>query len=245
MTILAPFKGIGSLVYYKSRYFHYTAKHPTLSLDFSSKLRSNLSFGDNVSIGKNTLVSDAILGDNVTVHHDCCLIDVSIGDFSYVSTGCWLNFTQIGKFCSLGAQVMSGCGEHPLNFISTNPVFFSTFTQSGVTFAQKDHFEEKKCINIGHDVWIGARTFIKDGIKIGNGAVVAAGAVVVKDVPDYAIVGGVPAKIIRYRFSAEIIEQLLKIEWWNWSIERLRSAQSYFVTEDIRSFIEWVNKHDL
>lgn len=244
MAIFSLLKDVGSIIYYKFRYFYYTSKYSTLSLDFSSRLRSNLRFGDNVSIGKNTLVSDTILGDNVTLHHDCCSIGVSIGDFSYVSAGCWLDFTHVGKFCSLGAQVMSGCGEHPLNFISTNPVFFSTFTQSGITFAQKDSFEERKCITIGHDVWIGARAFIKDGIKIGNGAVIAAGAVVVKDVPDYAIVGGVPAKIIRYRFSPETIEQLLKIEWWNWSIERLREAQSYFVTEDIQSFIEWVNKHD-
>ena len=243
--MFSPFKSIVAFFYYKFSYFYYTIKYPTLNLDFSSKLRDNLRFGNNISIGKNTIVGDTILGDNVTVHHDCSLMNISIGAFSYVSAGCWLNLTQIGKFCSLGGELMSGCGEHPVNFISTNPVFFSTFTQSGVTFAQKDYCEEKKIITIGHDVWIGARAFIKDGIKIGNGAIVATGAVVVKDVPDYAIVGGVPAKIIRYRFSPEIIEQLLKIEWWNWSIERLRLAQPYFVMEDINILIELVNKNKI
>jgi chloramphenicol O-acetyltransferase type B len=224
-------------LFYKSRYFYYRAKNPTLSLSISSKLRANLTFGNNVSIGKNTLVSDTTIGENVTVQHDCCLINVLIGDFSYVSSGTQLDLTQIGKFCSLGPQILSGCGGHPINLVSTNPVFFSTFTQSGVTFATKDCFEDRKDIIIGHDVWIGARAFIKDGIKVGNGAVVAAGAVVVKDVPDYAIVGGTPAKIIRYRFPPEVIQRLLAIQWWNWPVEKLQDASSYF--NDINSFVEW------
>jgi chloramphenicol O-acetyltransferase type B len=226
-------------LFYKSKYFYYRVQNPTLSLSISSKLKKNLAFGSNVSIGKNTLVSDIIIGDNVTVQHDCCLINVLIGDFSYVSSGTQLDLTQIGKFCSLGPQILGGCGGHPIDLVSTNPVFFSTFTQSGVTFAKKDCFQDRENIIIGHDVWIGARAFIKDGVKIGNGAVVAAGAVVVKDVPDYAIVGGTPAKIIRYRFPPEVIQELLMIRWWDWSVEKLHDASSYFNNNNIQSFIEW------
>jgi chloramphenicol O-acetyltransferase type B len=226
-------------LFYKSRYFYYRTKNPTLSLSISSKLRKNLIFGNNVFIGKNTLVSDSVIGDNITIQHDCCLINVLLGDFSYVSSGTQLDLTQIGKFCSLGPQILSGCGEHPINLVSTNPVFFSTFTQSGVTFAEKDGFEDRKEIIIGHDVWVGARAFIKDGVKVGNGAIIAAGAVVVKDVPDYAIVGGIPAKIIRYRFSPEVIQQLLVIKWWDWSVEKLHEARHYFNSENIQSFIDW------
>jgi chloramphenicol O-acetyltransferase type B len=228
-----------SPLFYKSRYFYYRAKNPTLSLSISSKLRKNLVFGKNVSIGKNTLVSDTTIGNNVTIQHDCCLINVRLGDFSYVASGTQLDLTHIGKFCSLGPQVLSGCGGHPIDLVSTNPVFFSTFTQSGVTFAEKDCFQDREDIIIGHDVWIGARAFIKDGVKVGNGAVVAAGAVVVKDVPDYAIVGGTPAKIIRYRFPPEAIQQLLMIQWWDWSGEKLHQASEYFSKDDIYSFIEW------
>lgn len=236
-------KSIGASLYYKIRYFYYKIKYPCLSLSFSSKLRKNLVFGDKVSIGKNTLLTDSTFGNNVTVYHDCCLSNTMLGDFSYVSAGSQLDFTQIGKFCCLGAQVLAGCGDHPINFISTHPAFFSTGKQCGITFAEKNYFEERKNIIIGHDVWIGARAFIRDGVRIGNGAVVAAGAVVVKDVPDYAIVGGVPAKIIRFRFSPEIIEQLLRIQWWDWSVHKLSAAQPYFVKEDINSFIEWANKN--
>ena len=228
-----------SPLFYKSKYFYYRAKNPTLSLSIKSKIRKNLVFGKNVSIGKNTLVSDTTIGDNVTIQHDCCLINVLIGDFSYIASGTQLDLTQIGRFCSLGPQILGGCGGHPIDLVSTNPMFFSTFTQSGITFATKDCFEDREDILIGHDVWIGARAFIKDGIKVGNGAVVAAGAVVVKDVPDYAIVGGTPAKIIRYRFSPEVIQELLIIQWWNWSAEKLQDASSYFSNNDIHSFIKW------
>lgn len=231
-----------SPIFYKSRYFYYRAKNPTLSLSISSKLRKNLVFGKNVSIGKSTLASDTTIGNNVTIKHNCCLINVLIGDFSYVSSGTQLDLTQIGRFCSLGPQILGGCGGHPIDLVSTNPVFFSTFAQSGITFAEKDCFKDREEIIIGHDVWIGARVFIKDGIKIGNGAVVAAGAVVVKDVPDYAIVGGTPAKVIRYRFPPEIIQELLIIQWWNWPLEKLRDASSYFRSNDIHSFIEWAKK---
>jgi acetyltransferase-like isoleucine patch superfamily enzyme len=228
-----------SPLFYKSRYFYYRAKKPTLSLSISSKLRKSLVLGDNVSIGKNTLVSDTTIGNNVTIQHDCCLINVLIGDFSYVSSGTQLDLTQVGKFCSLGPQILCGCGGHPIDLVSTNPVFFSTSTQSGFTFAEKDYFKDREDIIIGHDVWIGARAFIKDGVKVGNGAVIAAGAVVVKDVPNYAIVGGTPAKIIRYRFPPEIIQELLIIQWWNWPVEKLQDASSYFSSKDIHAFIEW------
>ncbi len=232
-------------LFYKLKYFYCRAQNPTLSLSISSKLRRNLIFGNNVSIGKNTLVSDIIVGNNVTVQHDCCLINVLIGDFSYVSSGTQLDLTQIGKFCSLGPQILGGCGGHPTDLVSTNPVFFSTFSQSSVTFAEKDCFQEKKDIIIGHDVWIGARAFIKDGVKIAHGAIVAAGAVVVKDVPAYAIVGGTPAKIIRYRFPPEVIQELLLIQWWDWPIEKLYNARSYFNTNNIQSFIEWARNTEI
>lgn len=122
---------------------------------------------------------------------------------------------QIGAFCSIGPEVnIGGLGNHPTKWLSTHPAFYSTLRQSGKTFATSDLFDELKCNKIGNDVWIGARALILDGVSIGDGAIVAAGAVVTKDVPPYAIVGGVPAKIIRYRFSEDVIESLLKWQWW-------------------------------
>ena len=96
---------------------------------------------------------------------------------------------------------------------------------------------------IGNDVWIGSHVLIKGGVHIGNGACVAAGAVVVKDVPPYAIVGGVPAKVIRYRFSPEVIGKLLELEWWNFDESKLKNSIAIFqkdnlCVDDLEKFIE-------
>jgi hypothetical protein len=129
--------------------------------------------------------------------------------------------------------------------VSTSPLFFSTAKQCGTTFADSNCFKEFGNVAIGNDVWIGARVTIKDNIRVGNGAVVAAGAVVVKDVPPYAIVGGVPARIIRFRFEDNIIQQLQKLQWWDWSESRLRAAQRWFVVGDASQLLSWAKKHEM
>uniref|UniRef100_B8HNB6 Hexapeptide repeat-containing protein acetyltransferase n=1 Tax=Cyanothece sp. (strain PCC 7425 / ATCC 29141) TaxID=395961 RepID=B8HNB6_CYAP4 len=161
-----------------------------------------------------------------------------MGSFSYLGNA-HIAHTSIGRFCSIAPYLFCGAGIHPTNFVSTSPVFYSILNQCGVSFSNKNHFEEHKETVIGHDVWIGNRVFIKDGIKIGHGAVLGAGTVVTKDVPDYAIVAGVPAKLIRFRFPEEAIEKLLKIQWWHWTEEKLRAAQPFFAQSDIDVFIKW------
>jgi acetyltransferase-like isoleucine patch superfamily enzyme len=112
-------------------------------------------------------------------------------------------------------RVVIGHGKHPLNFLSTSPyLYFDELEYKDPN--QVTHSEFWKCepVEIGNDVWIGDGVFIKNGIKIGDGAVLGARAVITKDVPPYAIVEGCPAKIIKYRFSEEIINELLKLKWW-------------------------------
>lgn len=123
-----------------------------------------------------------------------------------------------------------------MGFISTSPVFFSTLKQAVETFVDKNLFDEQmeiegyKCI-IGNDVWIGSKVLIKGGVRIGDGAIVAMGSIVTKDVPPYAIVGGVPAKVIRYRYSESEIQQLLKFKWWNRDVEWIKSNAHLFSVE--------------
>lgn len=202
----------------------------------------NSRLGDNVKIHRSSSLVDVCLEDNITIHPRCFLSKVSMGRFSYIAERSYLQRARLGRFCSIGPFLMSGFGEHPTDFVSTNPVFFSNSMQCGASFSDRNYFEEQKETIVGHDVWIGARVFIRDGTKIGNGAIIAAGAVVVKDVPDYAIVGGVPAKIIRYRFPREVIEKLLGLEWWNWTETKLREAQPFFTSEDITPFLKWASK---
>jgi acetyltransferase-like isoleucine patch superfamily enzyme len=165
---------------------------------------------------------------------------VKFGSYSYVNEYAAMGNITVGRFTSIGPEFICGYGEHPTNFITTSPVFYSTRKQCGISFTETSRYDEQQTTTIGNDVWIGARTFVRDGVKIGDGALIAAGAVVTADVPDYAIVGGVPAKLIRYRFPEDVVQQLLEIKWWNWSEDRLREAQPQLAQPDVNSFLEWV-----
>lgn len=200
---------------------------------------SNSVINNYVTVHNKCSVSKSVLKEHVAIYDGNILHAADIGRYSYFASGSQVSMAKFGSFCSIGPHLICGYGDHPTDFVSTSPVFFSTGKQCGVSFSDEDLFAERKEILVGHDVWIGARVFIRDGIKIGNGAIIAAGSVVVKDVPEYAIVGGVPAQIIRYRFTEKMIDQLLKLTWWDWNESKLRHAQKYFASNDINSFIDW------
>lgn len=163
--------------------------------------------------------------------------DVKIGEYTYVAENSRISQTTIGKFCSIGPNFLCGWGIHPINGISTAPMFYSTKKQNGVTFSSNDKIEERKRVVIGNDVFIGANVTVLDGVTIGDGAVIGAGAVVSKDIPPYAVALGCPINIVKYRFEGEIIAALKRIKWWDFDEEKLREVEEYFF--DIEGFIHF------
>lgn len=156
------------------------------------------------------------------------IIDSNIGRCTYIGGG-RVQSCNIGSFCSIGARTrIGGLGRHPTNWISTHPAFFSPQAQTGITFCDKSYFAESHRVSVGNDVWIGAGSMVFDGMRIGDGAIIAAGAVVTRDVEPYAIVGGVPARVIRYRYDPATIALLLELRWWDWPLDKLRRASHLF-----------------
>lgn len=135
----------------------------------------------------------------------------------------------IGKFCSIacGTKFLFNCANHTLKSLSTYtfPLFYEDWELDKVNITSA--WDNKGDIVIGNDVWIGYEAIIMAGVHIGDGAIIAARAVVTKDVPPYTIVGGTPAKEIRKRFTADVIEQLLLLKWWNWPIDRIKQYLPY------------------
>ncbi len=137
---------------------------------------------------------------------------VTIGKCSYFSHYTRICKTKLGKYCSVAHNCTIGATRHPTDWLSTSPFQFSHWLIPDVKI---QNFETAFETEIGNDVWIGANVVIRDGIKIGNGAIIAAGSIVVKNVPDYAIVAGVPAAIKKYRFDKVTIDKLLRLKWWD------------------------------
>ncbi len=139
----------------------------------------------------------------------------TLGDYSYSAWGTRIADTDIGKFCSIGPEcLIGGLGRHPTRWISTHPRFFSASFRAWEGLGSRLEWSERARTTIGHDVWIGARAIILDGVSIGNGAIVGAGAVVVKDVASFSIVGGVPARHIGYRFDDATRSIIERIDWY-------------------------------
>lgn len=161
---------------------------------------------------------------------------------------------KIGRFCSINNHVYIGT-NHPMEYVTTHPILdsFRVFDDPDLNECKRRECIKKygkyklfnwnfeggdsplrnnAPISIGNDVWIGCNVCILQGVSIGDGAVIASGAVVTKNVPPYAVVGGVPAKIISYRFSQDIIEKLLKIKWWDWELDYIKEHIDYLYDLD-------------
>lgn len=176
------------------------------------------------------------------VWHHAFVLHSYVDDYSYIGPNTRVIYAHIGKFCSIAGDCKVGMGTHSLNFASSSSVFTSAKNGTGQIWTKNNSFKEHKKVIIGHDVWIGQNVLIVGGVKIGTGAVIGAGAVVTKDVEPYTIVGGVPARVIRKRFTESEINILLKSEWWSLEDKVLKNNidlfQSPLKKENLNSIIK-------
>ena len=172
-----------------------------------SRIGNNVIFEGNNYVGKGTFLQ----------HCD-------IGFMSYFGDYCEFVNSSIGKYCSIAPGCKVIAGDHPTSeYVSTHPAFYSKNRTAGRCYVSTNKFDEFKFADkkksmfvlIGNDVWMASDVMVLAGVSIGDGAIIAAGSLVTHDIPPYAIVGGIPAKVIRYRFSDEDIEWLLNFKWWD------------------------------
>lgn len=207
------------------------------------RIKAGASKTTNIRI-KTKIVNCKFDGYNV-IDRGTSLQNTHVGFASVMGPQCKFAYTEIGKYCSIAPNVRVVIGTHPSSkFVSTCPVFYSTRPGRGIGFAQKNLFEEfeflddeKISVKIGNDVWIGANATILQGLTIGDGAIIAAGAVVTRNVEPFEIVGGVPAKTIRYRFDSDQIKIIQQSKWWDKDIDWLEQNAQIFA--DIVDFVDY------
>lgn len=200
------------------------------------------------SIGKNFKI-----GSFSTINRDTIISDdVSIGNFTYCNSinGAVIieSKVKIGSFVSIAPGVSIAYGNHNLTYATTHPILYTDFYIRKITgvdgkVRNEGLIDKDTETLIGNDVWIGANAIIKRGVSIGNGAVIGAGSIVTKDVPNYAVVAGNPAKIVKYRFSEDIIERLNKLpkQFWELEVEKLKqNIENLYDIEDYINYMETI-----
>lgn len=186
--------------------------------------------------GASVLGAFTVLFDGVSV------MGSRLGDHTYVQKASSVLNADVGKFCSIAGGVFIGLPRHAMEGVSSHPSFYLHNTPLVKTYSVEDHFETSRRTTVGHDVWIGQNALIMGGLTVGHGAVIGAGAVVTVDVPAYAVVGGVPARILKHRFPPDVVQGLLRSLWWDrpeaWREENHR------LFRDPEAFLDALGKED-
>ena len=185
---------------------------------------------------------DSVLGNHIELLGKTLLWNSTVKQFTKIVQSKLVS-VDVGAFCSIAADCkIGGAGRHPLDQVSTHKAFYCSnekFLGQG-RFTNDNLFDDSTLrVTIGNDVWIGQNCLVFEGVNIGTGAVIAAGAVVTKDVEPYSIVGGVPAKFIRYRHDIELQAALLESEWWDWPIKKIMQISLTFNTNEPLTLEKW------
>jgi virginiamycin A acetyltransferase len=187
--------------------------HPTAFIK-GSKIYGNVKIEEKVKIYKSEISGDIHIGRYSSLW----------GPGIYLQSE--LNPIIIGNFCSIARNLTIQEFYHDYNKLTTFYIGRNVFGED-----IRNEIRSKGSVQIGHDVWIGVNVTILSGVKIGNGVVIGANSIVTKDIPAYSIVGGNPAKIIKYRFSEERIQEFEQLEWWNWNIQKIKENKLLFKKE--------------
>lgn len=197
-------------------------------------------FADRPVIGPDCEVSEAEFGAFVQIGQGTRLSNVTLGDYSYCDRFCDLANARIGKFSNIASFARIGATDHPLHTATLHHFTYRTSYYWPDLPDDADHFARRaaRMADVGHDTWIGHNAMIKPEVTVGHGAVVAAGAVVTKDVAPYTIVGGNPARPIRDRHPPKIAARLLDLAWWDWDQAALRAALPDFRALEAEAFLD-------
>ena len=184
-------------------------------------------------------ISDSTFGSYVEIGKGSRLSNAHFGDYSYCDRYADIANARIGKFANIAAFTRIGATDHPLHTASCHHFLYRSDNYWDDAAQDAEFFEHRRSriAHIGHDTWIGAGAMVKPGVTLGHGAVVAAGAVVTKDVDPYVIVAGTPSRPLRRRQPPDIAERLIALAWWDWPHDRLRQALDDFRRLEAESFL--------
>jgi virginiamycin A acetyltransferase len=202
----------------------------------------NSIMGVNCSIGDDSFVINSELEERIAINKRNHIQNSIIGYFTYTGQNTVIKFAKVGRFCSISWNVSLGGKNHDLTKTTTNSKWWFHKLDAGLSTPVSEYLNSDIC-SIANDVWIASNVVVLRKVRIGNGAVIGAGAVVTKDVEPYTIVAGVPAKKIKMRFKASIVEALQEIEWWNWPVEIIRkNLDLIYATKVDESIIKKLRK---
>jgi acetyltransferase-like isoleucine patch superfamily enzyme len=185
------------------------------------------------AISRSTVHATSMIESGTSFYHS------TMDRHSFCGYDCEMFHADIGRYVSIANEVVLGGGRHPMEWVGMSPVFYEGSDSVKMKFSTHSRAPIKR-VTVGHDVWIGRSAIVLSGVSIGNGAVVGAGAVVTRPVPAYAVVGGSPARIIKYRFSDAVIARLIASDWWSMDDATLLRLGPYM--NDVEKFLEIVEK---